>query len=99
MGRQSEELGELAGELIAEVAMIGIARSGILAYKNHYARTGDRWGAVYQGLLTARRWWIWTFAAIAGFFFTTLMLWSMYWHHYITPRTEWITNFTPNTGS
>lgn len=99
MSYNQEPGAEELGALVADVAMISVAAAGISAYKNHYDRTGDRWGAIYQGLLTARRWWVWAGALIIGIGLTGLMLWSMYWLHYITPRTAWITNFTPNTSS
>jgi hypothetical protein len=90
---------EASGELIAEVTAVSITSAGISAYRNHYDRTGDRAGAIFLGLLTARRWWVWSFFFLAGIAMTAIMAWGMYFIHYVIPRTDGSVNGTPWMGN
>jgi hypothetical protein len=53
-----QAMGQTAGAL----NRTGVLTTGYLAYKNHYEMTGNRMGALWQALLTARRWYVWFIA-------------------------------------
>lgn len=55
------------------VTHLGVIATGYHAYKNQYARTGDRIDAVWQALLTARRWYVWFIAC------WWMLAWAVWW--------------------